>query len=110
MLGCIFTAKGYFMNSIVSLFSVGGVLVLVAVALVLFQVIQGFRTSVRRGLLALVTPLLLASGVLILAFAAHLKVFEKIDVTEVRTQGQEEFEQQIEKLDQINPEDMQLDL
>ena len=45
-----------------------------------------------------------------MAFAANLKLFEKIDDTEVRAQGQEEFEQQIEKLDQINPEDMQLDL
>jgi surface polysaccharide O-acyltransferase-like enzyme len=98
------------MTGTVTIFVIGGLFVLASTTLSIINIVQELRISLKHGVIAMVAPVTLTIGLLMTTFAAHLLVVEKIESNEANKQGVEEMERQIEKIDQIDPDQMQLDL
>lgn len=96
------------MSNTLILFIIGGVLFLVAGAMEIMLVVQGFKVSRGRGLLAAAAPLLLGLGLGALFFASHLMAMAQVGSQEAKEQGDREATEQIEELNKL--EDLQLDL
>ena len=79
----------------------GSILFLAGLALSIVVIVQAFKVSVVRGILALLAPLLLAGGIISLASFAHGVAMSEVGAKEVQEQGDKEFKEQINELDEL---------
>ena len=79
----------------------GSVLLLVGLTLSIVVAVQAFKVSVARGILALLAPLVLGAGITSLAVFAHGVAMQEVGADEVKAQGEQEFEDQKNELDDL---------
>jgi membrane protein implicated in regulation of membrane protease activity len=77
---------------------IGAVLILAAVVVNVMAIVMGFRESLKRGVIALLAPVLLGAGISMAAFVAHHAAMANVGAKEVQQQGEEEAQQQIDDL------------
>ncbi|MBN2803957.1 MAG: hypothetical protein JXR91_12765 [Deltaproteobacteria bacterium] len=89
-----------------SLLILAVILCLGAIVLNVILIIQGFKDSIARGILALLAPLLLGGGLSGLYVIAHKAAIDEVGAKEVQKIGNDEFEKQKDELDDL--ENLQL--
>ena len=86
----------------------GAVLILAAIVVNVMAIVMGFRDSIKKGIIAILAPLLLGSGLTLAYIIAHQAAMAEVGAKEVRAQGEEEAQKQINDLQNIDNIDLGL--
>lgn len=87
---------------------IGAVILLAAIVVNIMAIVMGFKESAKRGIIALLAPLLLGSGLTMAYMVAHEAAMASVGSKEVRKQGDKETEDQINELKDVENIDLGL--
>ena len=87
---------------------VGVVLILAAIVVNVMAIVMGFKDSVKKGIIALLAPMLLSSGLTVGYILAHQAAMAEVGAAEVREKGEQEAQDQIEELQNVDNIDLGL--
>ena len=77
-----------------------------AIVLNIMLIINGFKNSIKLGIIAILAPLFLGGGISGFYVIAHKTAIDKIGASEVQAKGDKEFEKQKNDLDNLENLDL----
>ncbi|MBN2715992.1 MAG: hypothetical protein JXX14_09055 [Deltaproteobacteria bacterium] len=84
------------------------VITLAAIVVNVMAIVMGFKDSLKKGIIAILAPLLLSIGLTLGYTVAHQAAMAEVGAAEVRQQGEDEARQQIEDLQKADNIDLGL--